>query len=504
MATKRAKSAASEKAMAADDGIVTPRLSLTEHGFTGLRTSNGRILQEQQQAFRYPHLIPIINEMRNNPTVGAAWNVYNFWISRKEWCVEADEDASEVTKERAEIVESMMHDMEDSWSKFIQSVIPYKEYGFSIHETVPYRRLKRNGSSYNDGLIGIKKLAIRNQDTIERWNFSEDGRELLGVSQNISTLENSHKFQNLTNKDGLIDIPREKFLLFTAGATAGNPQGKSMYANIYLAYKQLKLLQDQQLLTIAKEAKGLFKVEVPAAYLSGENAPDGGASAEVFKELINNYNNGTVSGMLLPQQIDQESKLNMFNYGLLENKGTASIDVEAVIKRLQKDILVALSVDVLALGTDGSGSFALAESKTSILALAIDAILKEIKEVLNRQLMTYIYKMNGWDTAEMCYFTYEDNTDTDMEAFGSFVQKIFSTGAIEVDRPVMNKIRSMLGVEELPEDMPVDRDKLPANMSNMASRSGDGMAVGTSGNGTAKINGDSKKTDPSTANVANK
>jgi hypothetical protein len=91
-----------------------------------------------------------------------------------------------------------------------------------------------------------------------------------------------------------------------------------------------------------------------------------------------------------------------------------------------------------------------------------------------------------------------------MEAFGSFVQKIFSTGAIEVDRPVMNKIRSMLGVEELPEDMPVDRDKLPANMSNMASRSGDGMAIGTSGNGTAKIGGDSKKSDPSTANVSNK
>lgn len=503
MATKRAKSAASDKAMAADEGVVTPRLSLTEHGFTGLRTSNGRILQEQQQAFRYPHLIPIINEMRNSPTVGAAWNVYNFWISRKEWCVEADEDASEVTKERAEIVESMMHDMEDSWSKFIQSVIPYLEYGFSIHETVPYRRLKRNGSNYNDGLVGIKRLAIRNQDTIEKWNFSEDGRELLSVSQNISNLENSYKFQNLTNKDGLIDIPRDKFLLFTAGATAGNPQGKSMYANIYLAYKQLKLLCDQQLLTVAKEAKGLFKVEVPAAYLSGENAPDGGASAEVFKELINNYNNGTVSGMLLPQQIDQESKLNMFNYSLLENKGTASVDVESVIKRLQRDILIALSVDVLALG-DGSGSYALAESKTTVLALAIDNRLKEIKETLNRQLMTYIYKMNGWDTSEMCYFTYKDDADTDLEMFSSAVQRFAATDMLERDRPTFNRIRKSLGIPEKPEDEPVNKDELTAGMGGgMVSRSGDGMANGTSGNGTAKASGESKKVDTSIANKEN-
>lgn len=498
MATKRAKSAASEKAMAADEGAVVPRLSLSETGFTGLRTSNGRILQEQQQAFRFPHLIPIINEMKNNPTVSSALNVYNYMMTRKKWTVKGKSD---ISAERAAIIETMMNDMEDSWEGFIQSVLDYLCYGFSIHELVPYRRLKRNGSKYNDGLIGIKKLAIRNQDTIEKFNFSEDGRELLGVSQNISKLEHSYKFQNLKNKDGFIDIPREKFLLFTASATAGNPQGNSILKRVYLAHKMLTLLQENELLTIAKDARGLLKIEVPAAYLQGDSAPDAGASAEAFKQVIDQFNEGKCGGLLVPQQADAESKLNMFNYELMSSRGTASVDVESVIKRLQSDILQNMSVDVLALGGNGgSGSYALASEKTTLLSLAVDSRLKEMQNTLNRELIPYICKMNGWSLEDSPYFDYEDSEDLPLEDFGSFIQKVFAVGAIEFDRPVANRIRKIFGVPELDESTPVDKELLPANMSNIQSRSGDGAASPT-GQGTS-TNPFGKK-DASTANKEN-
>ena len=502
MATKKPK-AVSDKALSADEGVATPRLKLSETGFVGLKMSNGQILQEAQRAFRYPHFIKVIDEIRANPTVGAAWNVYNFWISRKKWCVEADENASEITKERAEIIESMMHDMQDSWANFIQSVIPYLEYGYGIHEIVPYRRLKRNGSKHNDGLVGIKKLAIRNQDTIAKWNFSEDGRNLLSVSQSIANVENSFRYQALKDTDGLIPIPRENYLLFTASGSAGNPQGNSIYKNIYLAFRQLTMLQEQELLTVAKEAKGLMKIEVPAQYLQGTASPDGGVAATAFKSIIDGHNDGTNSGLLVPQQIDPESKLPMFNYGLLESKGTPAVDVEAVIQRLQKNILVALSVDVLALG-DSGGSYSLAESKTSILTLAIDARLKEIKEVLDRYLVKYIYDMNGWDSTEMPEFVYEDEDDIDLEVFSAAVQRFAATDMLERDRATYNKIRKSLGIEEKPENEPVNKDELTAGMGGgMTSRSSDGLSNGTTGNGTSKIGGNSKKVDSSIANKEN-
>jgi hypothetical protein len=65
-------------------------------------------------------------------------------------------------------------------------------------------------------------------------------------------------------------------------------------------------------------------------------------------------------------------------------------------------------------------------------------------------------------------------------------------------------VRKSLGVAELPEDEPVDKDKLSTNMSNVESKSGSGMAVGNAGNsGTAKIGGSGKSTDKSIANKEN-
>jgi len=499
----KAKSAngVSEAAKKPDDGNVLPRLSLKQTGVSGLKISNGQILQETNKVFRAPHLFKVIEEMRTNPTVGAGMNVYTFLINRKKWKILAGEEASAKTKERAKIINSMLHDMEDSFESTINSIIPYLEYGFGVHEIVPYRRLTRNGSRYNDGLVGIKKLAVRNQETIVRWIFSEDGRDLLGVEQSIAHLENAHRFKNLTNENGNLFIPRDKFLLFTSNSTAGNPQGVSIYRNVYLAHKQLTLLQEQEILTIAKEAKGMMLIQVPAEYLA-EDAPDQGASAEAFKKIIDGYNNGTTAGLLVPQIIDMDSKLPMFSYSLMDSKGSVSVEVESVIKRLQKDILINMSVDVLALGSEGGGgSYALASEKTSVLNLAVDSRLKEIQNVLNRELIPYIYKMNGWNLDELPYFGYEDDEDIDKEVEGAFIQKIFSVGAVEADRPVMNYVRKILGVPEKPENEPVDKDSLPSNMSQIQSRSGDG-AKSPTGQGTST--NPFNKTDPSTDNMSNK
>jgi len=468
-----------------DEGSTIPRLSLTEIGFSGLKISNKQIQEEASRAFRYPAIIKTINEIENNPTVGACLNVYRFMMTRVNWKVLPPVNATSTEKERARLISTMMHDMEHTWASFIESVIPVLRYGFALNEMVLYRRLKRNGSAFNDGLIGIKKLPTRSQDTISGWNFTEDGNTLISVKQSLRNLENAYKFMNRTDIDGFIDIPYSKLLHFTTNQTKGNPEGRSIFSNIYLAYKQMTLLQEQQLISIAKEAKGMLKIELPAQYLAGTEAPDKGVAAEAFKKIIDGHNNGTTAGLLVPQQYDPESKLPMFSYSLLESKGSNANNVESVIKGLQQDILSALSVDVLKLGADGSGSFSLAESKTSILALAIDSKLKEISSVLNSTLMKMLYQMNGWSCENMATFSYESTEEVDLTDFSSAVQRIFAVGGVEMTRDLMNRIRVMLGVQPLPDDEPVHSELLPANMSGVQSKSGEGMKSPT-GNGTAK------------------
>ncbi len=426
-------------------------------------------------------------------------NVYRMMMSRVEWCVEPPEGASDVDKQRAQVIETMMADMEHSWGGFIESVIPYLEYGFAINEVVLRRRLKRNGSKYNDGLVGLKKLPPRSQDTISGWIFSEDGADLIAVEQSIRNIENPTRFTNRTNINGMLEIDREKFLLFSASSTKGNPEGHSIYKPIYLAFKQLTLLQNQELLGIAKDVQGILKIAIPPRYLDPNGSPDDIATGVAFQQIIDNYNAGTQRGLLVPHMIDPESKLPMFEYGLLESKGIAKYDTEAVIKRLQGDILSALSVDILKLGADGTGSFSLAESKSSVLALAIDYRLREIAQVLNSHLMRTLYELNGWDTGNMAKFCYESVEEVSLEEFSKAVQRIFSTSAIEFDRPVANRIREMFGVEGKAADEPIDEDSLPVSIAGVASSAGDGMAVGTTGKGTAK-NATKSQKSASTAN----
>ena len=445
-----------------------------------------RILEESQVAFRYPNFIKTVNEMRNNPTVGAAMNVYRMMISRVKWNVEPPVGATPQEIERTKIVGTMMSDMEHSWPAFIESVIPYLEYGFAVNELVLRRRTKANGSKFADGLVGLKKLAPRSQDTIVGWSFSEDGADLLGIEQTLQGLENGWKFQNKTNIDGKIFINRDKFLLFSASSTRGNPEGQSLYKNIYLAYKQLSLLQDQELVGIAKDIQGILKIGIPPQYLDPNGSTEQKAAVAGFQSIIDNYNAGTQRGILVPLLYDSETKQPMFTYDLMESKGAAKYDVEGIIKRLQGDILSALSVDVLKLGADGTGSFSLAESKSSILSIAIDYRLREIAEVLNSHLMKTIYEQNGWNAENLPKFVYEQVEDVDIESMGKFIQQSFSVGAIELDRKVMNRVRHIFGVDELPDDEPVDKEKLPANMAGTETSAGQGMAVGTTGNGTGK------------------
>lgn len=470
-------------AISPDEGITIPRISLSEQGFVGLRTTAGRVYPEANAAFNYPAFTKTVNEMRNNPTVGSAMSVYRMFMSRVNWKVEPHPEGSEIDKQRAAIVHTMMSDMEGSWRTFIEEVIPYLEYGYGIHEKVLRRRLYRNGSAFNDGVVGISKLAPRNADTIEKWIFSEDGADLLAVQQNIQNIQNAYRFQNRKNENGLVPIDRNKFLLFTASGNRGNPTGNSIYKAIYLSWKMLTLLQDNELLGIAKDIQGILKISIPPKYLDPNASTEDKAVVTAFQGIIDSYNAGTQRGLLVPNMYDDAGN-QLFSYELMEAKGAAKYDVEAVIKRLQGDILAALNCDILKLGADGTGSFSLAESKSSVLAIAIDYRLREIAEVLNSDLMKTIYQANGWSCEKMAKFVYEDIEDIDVESMGKFGQQILSVGGLEFDREVANRFRKILGVSPLPADSPVDVDKLSPVMTGKATMAGEGMK--TAGTGTSK------------------
>lgn len=132
------------------------------------------------------------------------------------------------------------------------------------------------------------------------------------------------------------------------------------------------------------------------------------------------------------------------------------------------------------LGQDGVGSYSLADAKTNMLAMGIEARLKEIQDVLNNDLIPWLYKLNGWRDTEMPKFVYGDLDETDLEAFSKAIQRIKAVGLIAPTPGNVNHIAEVLGLpDEVDEEM--DQEELNILLGKPTTKSGTGMASDTGG-----------------------
>jgi len=200
-----------------------------------------------------------------------------------------------------------------------------------------------------------------------------------------------------------------------------------------------------------------------------------------FQNMLRNMQNNEQSCFLLPKVVDPESKQDLFKFELLSTTGGKSYNSNEIIQRWDNKILMCLFADMLKLGQDSVGSYALAGAKQNTMSMAIESRLKEIQDVLNKDLVPQLFELNGVPRSErLPKLVYKNVDRIDLETFSKAVQRIFAVGGVELDRGVLNDIRSAMGFTPRDEDEDIDWD----NMTNNQSRSGDGMAKG-SGNGTS-------------------
>ena len=462
------------------DNSPIPRMRMSEIGTTGLKVSSGIIYEEARRELRWPDSIKTYKEMRKDTTISAAIKAYELMISRVKWDVEACEDATDQQKLRAEYIESVMHDMEGSWFQFIKEVVSYLTFGYAVIEKVPYRRRYINGSKYNDGFVGLRKLAPRSQDSITKWVFSEDGRDLIGLEQ---TVLNQNGYVRYINAGSPIYIDRDRFMLFRADTTKDNPEGVSPLSNCYIAYRFRKELEEIEAVGYSKNINGVPIVWLHPKYMADDASEADQKIYQYYQKMVRNLHMNEQTGIVMPLMYD-EGRNKMFDFQLLSVDNTTAQHIQAAILRWDNKMLTALFADVLRLGQDGVGSYSLADAKTNMLAMGIEARLKEIQDVLNNDLIPWLYKMNGWRDTEMPKFVYGDLDETDLEAFSKAIQRIKAVGLIAPTPGNVNHIAEVLGLpDEVDEDM--DQEELNILLGKPTSRSGDGMETGM-GNGTAK------------------
>lgn len=482
---------------------VIPRIKFTESGQPGTELGNN-ILDSYRQELQWPQCIYTFKQMRKDATVSSAIQLVETMISKTKWSFDVPHDATPDQKAKKKFLEEVFfEDLDTSFFQTIKEIISFNTYGFSLAEKVFRKRLKINGSYYNDGLIGLKGIYCRGQETIAKWEMDENNRNLTGVRQwqvkntGVSS-PNTSQFVSSTQISPGVLIPREKFMLFRTNSRKNSPTGESPLIYCWESWKFKKALEEAEAVGVSKDMRGLPVLSIPVQYMVEGASDSDKATYEYLKKVMRNLHREEQEGLILPTIFD-ESGNKMFSFELAGVTGSKSFDVGSIIDRYATEILMSFFADVLKMGQNNTGSFSLADNKTSIVATRIETALMEIQDVFNNDVIKQLAQLNGWNPVDMPKLCYGDIDETDMDAFSSALQRVKAVGLIAPTPKNVNYIAGVLGLPDRVED-DMDQEELNELLGPADTSSGEGLAEGLP-SGTGSATGSSG--DSSTSNKEN-
>lgn len=384
----------------------------------------------------------------NDATVGAILFAIEMLIRQCEFHIEPGGD-TEKDKKAAEFVESCLDDMDRTWADTLSEILSFMTYGWSYHEIVYKRRVGRSkspitNSKHTDGLIGWRGLPIRSQDTLYGWVYKDDTDELIAMDQMPPPY-----FKHCI-------IPLEKALHFRTRSRKDNPEGRSILRTAYRAYYFKKRIEEIEGYGIERDLAGFPVLYAPPDMpIWDTNDADMQQALARAETIVSSIRRDAREGLVLPGG-EQGWKIELITSG-----SRRQFDTNAIIDRYDKRIATSVLADFVMLGQQQVGSFALADNKTKIFAMAIGTYLDTICEVFTNQAIPRLIDINGEHFKGITdYPTMEhgDIEDTDMQSFAQYVTQMVGAGLIVPDEQLEEEIRR---VGNLPEKLETAAPKQP-------------------------------------------
>lgn len=348
-------------------------------GVSGLRRYGGYVYEEFIPDLRWPRAGSVYQEMADNdPVIGAILYLAEMLIRNAGWSVEAAGD-KRVDKQAADFLYSCMHDMDTSWADTISEILSMLTYGFSFHEVVykvrrgPNEMDGRFRSKYHDGRIGWRRIPVRAQTSLHEWIFDDDG-DIKGFVQIAPPDYNK------------IVIPLSKGLLFRTRVQRDNPEGKSLLRNAYRPWYFKKRIEEIEGIGIERDLAGLPVLQAPEGLDLWNNDDERMVALRNNAEgLVRSIRRDSEEGVLLPHGWELK---------LLSTGSARQFDTNAIINRYDNRIAITMLSDLILMGSDKTGSFAMADSKQSLLSTALEAQLANIAEVFNKYAVPKLFQLN--------------------------------------------------------------------------------------------------------------
>ena len=419
---------------------------LHEIGDTGLKRAAGNIDEEFLPALRGRKAVKVFKEMSlNDPTVGALLFAIEQLLRQVEWTVVIDDQTPE-GQEAVEFVEGCMEDMSHTWDDMVAEALSFIVYGWSWHEIVykkrvgPWETDPTKRSKFTDGRFGWRKIPIRSQETLLRWVFDEDG----GIKAMIQMPPPTYSQRT---------IPIDRSLLFRARVAKGNPEGVSLLRTAYRPWFFKKRLEEFEAIGVERDLAGMPVARVPSDFFKAPKGSDKNKTFLAFKKMVQNVRRDEHEGLVIPREIDPETKQDLFDFELMSSGGARTFDTNALIQRYEQRILGAVLADWIMLGQTQTGSYAMHVDKTGVFRSALNTLAEIIADTFNRHAIPRLFAANGWKLETLPKIKPSNVDPPNLAELAQFMQSMAGLGMSFFPDPDLEKyLRATAHLPELSEE----------------------------------------------------
>lgn len=418
-------------------------------GVAGDNVDNGQIRADEfLPELRGKKAIRKYREMRDNDsTIGAVMYATEQVLRDVKLHVKPANDTEEAKRE-AEFVKSVLDDMDHTLDDHIAEALSFLSYGFAWFEVVYKRRnglqtqnLKKR-SKYNDGRIGVRKIAARAPWTVNKFDVDQTTGDVLGLHQDTGRIGNTHY------------IPVNKSLYYRTTSINGDPSGRSVLRNAYTSYEYLNNLQSIEAIAVERELAGIPVARIPAEYLSNDASTAQAGFVNNLRQILRDVKFNEQGYIILPSDTypDKDgapTNTRLVDVELMSSNGNRNIDIDPIVRRYQHDIARSVLSEFLMLGSQG-GSYALSKSKTDLFLRALESYIQAIVDVLNKQLVERLWELNGLNYDLMPRIEAGDVAPHDLREIAAFLRNLNGANIDVSSHPEV--IQDLMDIAELEYD----------------------------------------------------
>lgn len=483
----------------ASTSVEATRIRTGEVGNPHLKAQGSWIISEMRRELQAPHNLVTYEKMRSDATVAAALGTAEAFLTKA--LVKAKFTTNSKNPEAIEFCDYLNWNLknlkDNTWYDTCINILGYLQAGFSWCEKIYEPNYSKKHSKYS---WKLKKLAPRSQHSIAEWQYDEYGRTVTGLKQyppyslNLG-LQRSYGINTNPNEV----IKRNKFMLFAWDSKNGSPIGTSPLNACYKAWKEKVLIESLEVTGISKGIGGILTLRCPTEHIN--KAAEDSASNEAFTLNAMQKNaamvhSGDQTYILLGSDCNEAGKY-VYDVSVTGIDGNNTVSTAEIINERKKAILDCFGAGFINLGNDNTGSYSLADAKTSLHAFFMEKHMLFIQSVIQNDLVKQMMEINRVNLQEddIPQFSLHALDEVNPEEYSKSAQRLAATGLMPRKKDFLMDVLTKCGWD-VTSLLDLTEEELLESLANPndESRVGDGMAQGMP-SGTGKSNGNNSATN---------